>query len=113
MTAEAGLGWNLKLGYMPTLGRLKIEPTCPHGAGAGSVWWSVPLTEIIRQTGVTREQLRAHWDEAQYDALPGMDMTTEALCDSVITPERVKGKSVLDIGGYDGRAAEQAMRQGA
>lgn len=107
------VGWNLKLGYMPTLGKLKIEPTCPHGSGDGKVWWSVPLTEIIRQTGVTKEQLRAHIAEAERPALPGSDLSTEDLCDSFITPERVKGKTVLDVGGYDGRAAAKALDAGA
>jgi len=104
-------GWNLKIGYVPKFGWLRFEPVCPHGGKAPT--WNVPFSDLLRNTGVTSEQLRAHLAEAERPELPGCTLSTEELCDSFITPERVAGKWVLDIGGYDGRAARTAVMQGA
>lgn len=105
--------WEIQIGYMPKLGQLKVMPTCPHGAGTGEVFLAIPFTDLVQQIGIKPEQLRAHMKEAEKPTSHFSTLSQEALCDEAVRALDLTGKTVLDIGGFTGRAAKVALDQGA
>lgn len=110
MTGAIAAGWEIKLGYNPTFGDLHVTPSCPHGGGRGAFTWQIPLANLLRE--VPPEMLRALLVDAAKPVPAETDV--EALCRrAVANLGDLTGKTVLDIGGYDGRFAKQALDQGA
>jgi SAM-dependent methyltransferase len=73
----------------------------------------VPLSEIMRQCGIHPDELRAYCQDAVNPSLVlGAEDITQARL-RVLAETDWKGKVVLDVGGYDGFAAEIAHKSGA
>ena len=70
----------------------------------------VPVSDLIRELKLRPEEVASH---AEIATLPPQTKDLETLCKEAIASLKLKGKTVLDIGGYDGRMAAYALECGA
>lgn len=101
--------WQMSLGYDKRFGALMIRMA--HPDQAEPVSFLIRLSELLNRCGVQPYELRQYMADAVREPTPHReidDIRREAIakCDVV-------GKTVLDVGGYDGWAAKQALGQGA
>jgi len=94
---------SVKLGFDHRFGHLHIQT---EGAGQ----WSVAISDLIRQLAIRPEEWAGH--QAIADK-PAETRDLETICRDAIKGLKLKGKTVLDIGGYDGRMAAYALECGA
>ncbi len=102
--------WNLALGYDYRFGHLGIRMS---REGEEPVDFLLPLSELFKQCRIHPEELRAYMRDSLDDkaVVPGQDI--EPVRYKTLEDTDWKGKIVLDVGGYDGFAAEIAHKGGA
>lgn len=90
---------------------LQVATRCgvnAHGVQAGQF----KMQSLFRAMDVRPEELRALADEIEAEQNVE-DLTMPELCRKAIDTLDLKGKSVLDIGGYDGQMAAYCLERGA
>lgn len=102
--------WKLKMRYSDVFGVLELAPSCPHEEQEPDWCWRLPINDLLGQLKVRPEHLRALLADSARPVFN--DVPTDDIC-TMALPERLDGKTVLDIGGYDGRFAAECLRRGA
>lgn len=77
----------------------------------------IPLVDLVKSGNITRQELEAVADEAEaIETVDHIDRKyNPELVDMRINalPENCQGKTVLDVGGYDGEIALECLKRGA
>ncbi len=103
--------WQLSVGYDYRFGCIGLS--LQQHDGDEPLRFYLPLAKLFRECNIHPEELRAYMADAQApEPMPnGKDI--ETIRAEAITNCDLKGKTVLDIGGYDGWAARLALDCGA
>ena len=102
--------WSLSLAYDYRFGHLGFRM---NKDGEEPVDFLVPLSELFKTCRIHPEELRAYIKDSldEKAVIPGQDI--EPVRYKTLEDTDWKGKVVLDVGGYDGFAAEIAHKGGA
>jgi len=89
---------------------LNLAIRCGHGDEVQAT--TLQMQPVLKELDVRAEELRALAEELE--ARQNMeDISMPSMCRRAIDTLDLKGKSVLDIGGYDGTMAAYALERGA
>ena len=101
--------WSLRLEYDYRFGLFRITPTDPKGKDVAT--FGIQIPQLLSQAKIPPHELRALIEESKKTEPPLIDI--EPVRQEAIKKLKLKGKTVLDIGGYDGWAAKLALDCGA
>ncbi len=111
MSGVPGGDWNLGLGYARRTGHLQFQ-TVKDGQ-AMSPRFGVSLPDFMAQTGLTEWDLRDVLADKPAAPAPPEEDTDFGRMRLAAIPADLTGKTVLDVGGYDGFYARLCLERGA
>ncbi len=101
--------WSLALGYDYRFGALRVSPVNPKGESVAD--FIVRIPDMLRRANIPAHELKAMLEIAAQPETPDRDI--EEVRRTGIELCNVYGKTVLDVGGYDGFAAKMTLDRGA